>query len=152
MNGSFKELGIEGKVDFFVHCQKLLTEHHPDSQFICHSGNMKERLTHMRSFVDKYKGNAYQDENVCALYNRITVTDPHAPEQSLRSFMYHEPAAHPNAISVDFVVFKELKDCIAFVQAVYTPAIQYVLFVRHNKVKLHKTADFLGQFLKIPTQ
>jgi hypothetical protein len=87
---------------------------------------------------------------VCALYNHIVVTDPKEPERTLRAHLYQQPAADYNAVTIDFVVFKELKDCQRLIQAAYDPRIQYVLFVRHNQVKLYPIVDFLQQILSIP--
>lgn len=150
MSGLFVDLKAEEKVNFFVHCQKLLTENHPNSPFICRAGNIKIRLAHMKGFVTSYKGLCYQDENVCALYNKIVLTNPTEPELAVRDHMYKAPSEHYNAMVVDFVVFREIKDCSKFVQLEYNANIQHVLFVRHNKVKVYQTIDFLKQILNIP--
>ncbi len=103
----------------------------------------------MRHFVQNYKGFCHQDDNVGALLNRIIVPDPRAPEHALRAAMYQAPAEHYNALSVDFVVFRDIKDCASLVKSYYDSKVQYVLFVRHNKVKLYRTLDFLQQILNM---
>jgi hypothetical protein len=150
MQGEFQQLSAEEKVEFFLKCQELLMTHHPSSPFLCHTGNIKERVKHIQSFVSNYKGYCYKDDTVCALYNKIVVTNPDEPELALRANMYKEPAPNPNAITVDFVVFRDIKDCAKFVQLNYHHTIQYVLFVRHNKVKLYKTLGFVQQILNMP--
>lgn len=150
MSGLFSETKVEDKIEFFLHCQSLLIQHHPQSPFIFHTGNVKERMKHIQAFVNNYKGFYYRDDNVAALYNKIIVTDPATPEHDLRASMYKPPAENYNAISIDFVVFRDIKDCVKFVQSNYDAKVQYVLFVRHNKVKLYKTIDFLQQILSLP--
>lgn len=149
-NGTFQELAIEDKIDFFLHCQKLLVEHHPTSPFIFHTGNVETRLKHIQGFVSNYQGFYYQDENVCALYNKIIISDPLSPEHALRQHMYKPPAENYNAITIDFVVFRDLKDCLTFVKGHYEAKVQYILFVKNNKVKIYPTIDFLQQILNLP--
>jgi len=150
IHGSFTDLKVLDKVEFFVQCQRLLMEHHPDSPFLCHQNNLQERIKHVKSFVTNYKGLCYQDDTVCALYNRIIVTDTKAPEHALRMNMYKTPSPDYNAVVIDFVVFRDIKDCARFVQANYDPRVLYVLFVRHNKVKLYPVVEFLQQIFNIP--
>ena len=146
----FSEMKAEEKIDFFVYCQKLLVEFHPDSPFICRRNNTKSRIQQMKGFIENYKGLCYQDDNIGVLYNRIVITDPSDPILALKTNMYK--ASHPdyNAVSIDFVVFRDLKDCMAFVKTNYDPRIQHVLFVKNNKVKIYPIVNFLTQMFHIP--
>lgn len=150
MLGLFNTLNTKNKVDFFVHCQKLLIENHPNSPFLFRKDNAQTRLHHVRSFVNNYKGLFYRDDHVCALFNKIMLTDPKDPEHSVKVSMYQPPTEHYNAIIIDFVVFRDIKDCVNFVRYNYDPKVQHVLFVRHNKVKVYPVLDIIQQVLHLP--
>lgn len=145
----FTQLTINEKIEFFVHCQKLLVEFHPTSPFVFHQGNIQDRIKHIKSFTTYYKGLCYQDENVCALYNKIFISDISEPEQAVKAQMYQLPAENYNAFIIDFVVFKHINDCVEFVKTNYNNKIQYVLYVKNNKVKLFPVINFLSQILNI---
>ena len=150
MHKTFKDMTAEEKIDFFVYCQKLLVEFHPDSPFVCRQNNVQSRIQHIKDFIHNYKGLCYQDDNVCVLYNKIVITDPSDPVLALRTNMYHEPNPNYNAVTIDFVVFREIKDCMTFIKTNYDPRIQHVLFVKNNKVKIYPIVNFLTQMFNIP--
>lgn len=143
-------MAAKEQIDFFVHCQKLLVEFHPTSPFICRANNIKGRIHQMRNFIDKYKGLCYASDNVCVLYNKIVIADPSDPVHTIRANMYHAPDPNYNGVIVDFVVFRDLKDCMPFVQSNYDPRIQYVLYVKNNKPKIYPVVNFLTQIFNIP--
>ena len=138
------------RVDFFVHCQKLLMEYNPTSPFVCRANNVAQRVKQMRGFVDNYKGMCYHDDYVCTLYNRIVVSDPRQPESAVKHYMYRPPDDNYNAVVIDFATFRDIKDCATFVRTNYDQRIQHVLFVRHNKVKLYAVVDFISKIFNVP--
>lgn len=146
----FRALSEEEKVDFFCRCQKLLVEFHPSSHFLFTKENYEERKFFVLDFLHKYKGYAYMDDNVCVLYNHVKVEDPNNPVKVVKDHIYREPAANYNAISIDFVVFKQLRDCLSFVSAHNSPQIEYVLFVKNNEVKLYNKERLLSA-LRLPS-
>lgn len=147
---AFADMSKVEQVDFFVHCQQLLVAYHPESPFICRKDNIKERLAQMKQWVQLYKGMCYWDDHVCTLYNRIVVNRVDDPAQALKANLYKPPAEHYNTIVIDFAAFRDIKDCISFVQTHYETKLQYILFVKHNKVKLYPTAQFVSQLLNMP--
>lgn len=146
----FTELTDKERVEFFVHCQRLLVAHHPDSPFVVRKNNLRARIEHMKTLLANYKGCVYQDEYVCVLYNYLVVSNPKEPELAVRSRMYQPPDDNYNSVIVDFVVFRELKDCMNFVQVKQNPRIQYVLFARHNSIKVYPTVSLLANVFKVP--
>lgn len=147
---AFNIMATAEQVDFFIHCQQLLVKFHPDSPFVCRRDNLNGRIHQMKNFVTNYKGLCYCDDNVCALYNRIVLTDPSDPVHTIRINMYREPDPNYNAIIIDFVVFRALKDCLNFVQSNYDPRIQHVLYVKNNKVKIYPVVQFISQIFNVP--
>lgn len=143
-NKLFQELGREGKIDFFVHCQNLLIKYHPKSPFTFRYDNMKERLKFTNEFCARYKGYCFQDDNICILYNRVLVQNPRDPIKVIKDHIYQPPQEKYNALSVDFVVFRELRDCIEFCKTHYSPRLEYILFVKNNEVKLYNSKKLLS--------
>lgn len=149
MLNRFQKLTQEEKVEFFIRCQELLIKHHPHSEFLFTEENYENRKQYALDFIKKYKGFVYWDDDVCILFNKVRVNDVKNPIKVIRDHLYQEPRELDyNAISVDFVVFRQLQDCIGFCRAQYNPQILYVLFVRHNEVKLHETKKLLS-FLNV---
>lgn len=147
---SFIQMDSKEKVEFFIQCQKLLVEFHPNSPFVCRKNNLAERLIHIKKFLSDYKGFAYQDDNVAVLYNKIIVSNPKDADSALKHYMYQPPDPEYNAMTIDFVAFKALESCMSFVRANSDPKIQYVLFVRHNQVKVYPTVKLLSNVLNLP--
>ena len=140
----FQRLSNEEKIEFFVKCQELLTTHHPTSEFLFTKDNLESRKNFVLDFVNKYKGFVYYDENICILYNKVFVKDPNDPVKVIKDHIYQEPREMDyNAVSIDFVVFRQLTDCIGFCRAQYNPQIAYILFVRHNEIKLYESQKLL---------
>lgn len=140
----FQTLSTQSKLEFFAKCQELLIKYHPESEFILTKENFEERKEFALDFVKKYKGFAYWDDTICILFNKVRVEDPRNPVKILKDHLYQEPREDYNAVTVDFVVFRQLTDCIGFCRAQYNPQIEYVVFVRHNEVKLYPTAKLLS--------
>lgn len=139
----FQSLSAEKKVDFFVKCQELLIQYHPDSPFICRADNLEVRKKFVADFLKNYKGFCYQNDNICILYNHVKVEDPKDPIGAVKAHLYKPPQVEYNGVSVDFVVFRKLEDCLGFCKAQYKPNIQYILFVKNNEVKLYETESLL---------
>lgn len=150
MDKRFVELSPQEKVEFFVTCQRLLVAHHPNSQFVVRKDNVQTNLHYIKTFLANYKGCVYQDDNVCVLYNYLYLTNVGEPELDVRARMYQEPAEHYNAMMVDFVVFRELKDCLAFARLKHDPKLSYALFARHNAIKVYKILDLMRGIFKVP--
>jgi hypothetical protein len=146
----FTNLNRQDKIDFFVKCQNLLLRFHPSSPFIINKGNIKERLTYAHDIFHKYKGMVYTDENVCALFNYIKINNINDPLEALKEHQFKSPAGDYNAVSIDFVVFRHLQDCLGFCKANYNSNIEYVVFVKDGKPKIHKTLDIMSKASKIP--
>lgn len=146
----FNLLNRQDKIDFFVKCQNLLLTYHPDSSFVINRDNLKERLTYAHDIFNKYKGMVYADENVCALFNYIKINDVNEPLEALKQHQFQSPAGDYNAVSIDFVVFRTLQDCLGFCKSNYNSNIEYVVFVKDGKPKIHKTLDIMNRALKIP--
>lgn len=139
----FQSLSHKDKVDFFVGCQELLARHHPKSPFLFTKENMEERRFWVESFLNKYKGYAYADGNICVLFNKVRVDDARNPNKVLKDHFYAAPRADFNAVSIDFVVFRKLGDCFDFCKSQYSPQIEWIVFVKNNELKLYKTKDLL---------
>jgi hypothetical protein len=142
---AFQSLNKIEKIDFFIKCQDLLIKHHPKSEFLFTKDNFQERMSFVKNFYDKYQGFVYTDDKICVLFNQIRVEDEKNPIQAIKNFAYKAPAPNYNAYSIDFVVFRELVDCIDFCKIHYNPQIQYVLFVRSSEVKLYRTDKLLNK-------
>lgn len=146
----FKTLSTQEKINFFIHCQEILITYHPKSPFIFNRNNYKERLSYVSDMFNKYNGHAYQDEHICVLFNYIHIKDPDNPIESLIEHSYQEPKINYNAISIDWACFRSYKDCLNFIKLTYNSNIEYILWVKDNKPKIHKTIDYISKLLKIP--
>jgi hypothetical protein len=142
---------VQEKVEFFVHCQKVLVAHHPDSPFVCRHNNVKERLQQIKAWVERYKGICYADDNTGILYNKLVVSDPNEPIAAVKHSMYQPPDPNFNAVIIDFAAFRDIKDCFPFVRENYQNKIQHVLFARHGKIKIYPVLDIVKQIFNMPT-
>ena len=147
---SFTDMSGRDRVEFFVQCQKLLVEFHPNSPFILREDNAYARIAQMKSILTQYKGVCYMNENLCMIYNKIVVSRADEPVEAIRAHMYKAPDPNYNAVIIDFVVFRHLQDCKDFVIQNYDPRIQYIVFVKNNKAKIYPLKDFAAQTFKIP--
>lgn len=139
------------KVDFFVHCQKLLIDHHPNSEFICRRSNMQDRLKQIKAWVEKYRGMCYYDDNVGILYNKLVIGDVSDPVSAVKYHMYQPPAENYNAVIIDFAAFNDIKNCFPFVRENYDNRIQHVLFARHGKIKIYPVLGIVQRIFNMPT-
>jgi hypothetical protein len=147
----FSEMTKEEKIAFFLSCQKLLVDHHPNSPFIFNYKNYKDKLLYAKDLISSYKGLCYQGEHVIALFNRIIVRDPLDPIRAIKENMFQPPNPRYNAVGIDFVVFRRLEDCSEFCRSVYVPQMEYVIYVKNNHPKIYKTPELLTQLLHLPT-
>lgn len=146
----FQKLSVEERVDFFVKCQAILIAYHPNSEFLFTEANTKERLAYVATLNEKYKGYCYANEHICILFNKIYIGDPNDSIGALQANIYKEPQENYNAVSIDFVVFRDLKDCLQFCKDHYDPRIAYLMFVKNNQPKIYKTEKFISRILSIP--
>ncbi len=134
---SFQELTQEKKVDFFVKCQELMIKHHPDSPFVVREKDLEKVLTACEKNILKYQGYSYSDDNVCVLWNHIVVTDPKDVKRAVQENAYRPPNPDFNAVSIDFAVFKHIKDCVEFIRGNDNDRIEHILFIRDGVPKLY---------------
>lgn len=146
----FQSLTRDEKIEFFLKCQELLMKYHGNSDFIIRQNNIEQRLQHAKELVDKYKGFCYMEDNICVLFNKINVGDENDPIGALSTHKFREPVEHYNAVSIDFVVFRDLKDCAEFCKNNYDHRIKYILYVKNAKPKLYKTEQFISRIFNIP--
>lgn len=146
----FQNMTVEEKAQFFVHVQRLLVAHHPNSEYVFREDNIKERMAQAKSLVKKYQGLCYSDDNICVLYNKIFVTDPNDPVQALKDNMFQPTREDYNAVSIDFVVFRDMKDCLNFARGEYDPKIKYVVYSKGGKPRIYETAKLMSKSFHIP--
>lgn len=139
----FHSLSHNEKVEFFIKCQELLLAEHPTSEFIFTKDNVEARKYWVNQFLEKYKGYVYYDDKICVLFNRVRVDDPKDPKGILKKIVYQPPHENFNAVSLDFVVFRKLGDCMEFCKSQYIPQIEWIVYVKKNELKLYKTKDLL---------
>jgi hypothetical protein len=150
-NRLFTSLSKDEKIEFFLNCQDLLATHHPQSSFLLRKLNVHQRIPYMKDFHEKYKGYCYQDANITVLYNFIVIADPNDPIGALKAHIWHAPHPEYNAVSIDFVAFRDMKDCLNFCKAHYDPRIKYALFVKNNKPKLYPMDKLVGRVFHLPS-
>ena len=146
----FQTLSKEEKIAFFLHGQNLLLKYHPNSSFIIYQRSLQERLAHIKTIAAQYNGLVYRDDNICVLFNKIYVVDPKDPVQALKDSKFKAPVDHYNAVSIDFVVFRELNDCLNWTQNNYEPRIRHVLYVKNSKPQIYQTEELMSKVFKIP--
>jgi hypothetical protein len=145
----FQGLRRDQKVDFFIKAQELLIKYHPDSEFLFRQNNAQERLKIAKDLMAKYKGMCYADSNVIVLYNKVMVNELD-PITILRDHMFHEPSNPYNAVTIDFVVFRELTDCMMWVKNQYDPQIKFVVFVKNNQPQMYRTEKLISKIFNMP--
>lgn len=146
----FQSLTPEERVNFFVQCQEILKNHHPDSPFTFTDRNLTERKSYFKEVFERYNGFAYSDTNICILFNKIVLKDPKNPIESVKLNKFKGPDENYNAFMIDWVVFSDLKLVESFCRAQYQDRIKYILFSRHNDVKVYETSKLLDKLSKLP--
>jgi hypothetical protein len=149
----FQTLSNDQKIEFFLKCQQLLVDNHPDSDFIFREDNIKDRLYFVKDFTQKYKGFVYSNDNICVLYNKIKLKDHRNPAETVKAHMYKGPVEDFNCIIVDFAVFDQLINIKPFIELQYSPQVEYLIWVKHNEVKLYNTKNLienLERLAKLP--
>ena len=146
----FQDLTLQEKIDFFVHGQELLLKHHPDSDFLIRQSNVKERITFAQELMTKYQGLCYMDENIIVLANKVFVTNEHNAVNTLKEHMFKPPVEHYNAVSIDFVVFRQMNDCMEWVRGNYDPRIRFVVYVKNGTPQIYPTEKLISKSLHVP--
>jgi hypothetical protein len=120
-----------------------MLKHHPNSNFVIREDSLDKAVAACQGNIHKYQGYVYADDNVCVLWNHIKVNDPSDTKRILAENAYQPPNPDYNAASIDFAVFRHIKDCIEFVRQNQNERIQHVLFIREGKPKLYPLAELL---------
>lgn len=139
----FKNLSNEQKVDFFVNCQKLLINHHSNSEFVIRESKLNEAVDIFLNQINKYKGYYYSDDNVCILWNHVYVSDPTDTQGELIKNAYQEPNPNYNAVSMDFVVCRKSSDILDFIKNYDEDRIKYLLSVKYGRAKILNKEDLV---------
>lgn len=135
------------KIEFFFTCQKILLQYHPNSEYVLREDNLNASVAKFASMIRQYQGLWAFDDNVCILHNRIYVADPTDPVLALKSNLWKPPQTHYNGISIDFVVFREIKDCFEFIQSQYNQNIKHILFVRDGKPRIYDALSLISKVI-----
>jgi len=145
-----QKLSVEEKARLFVHAQKLLVQHHPRSEFIFREDNVGIRMKQVKELVSQYKGFCYADDNIVVLFNYIMVTDDQDAVSALQAHKFKEPSNPFNGVSIDFVVFRKLQDCMDFCKANYNPDIRHIVYSHEGKPRIIDTPTLLSKTLRLP--
>lgn len=146
---AFQTLTNEEKVEFFLQGQKLLLEFHPNSPFVIHKHTLNERMEHLKVLAAQYQGLTYKDDNICILFNKIYVADENDPVTALAQSKFKPPHANYNGVSIDFVVFRKLKDCAEWCKRYHEQRIQHVLYVKNGKPQIYKPMDLMKKVFNL---
>lgn len=143
MQTLFQSLSIEERIEFFVKCQEMLIKYHSSSGFVIRENTLEKAVASCQGNIHKYNGFVYSDDNVCVLWNHIKVSDSSDVQRILKENAYQPPHPQYNGVSIDFAVFRHIKDCLDFVKKNQTPQMEYVLFIREGRPKLYPISDIL---------
>lgn len=146
----FQNLNNQEKIEFFVKCQELLLSYHPKSEYVTRQNNLQTRLDHTKFLIQNYKGYCYMDENICILFNKIFITDPKDKIGTMRIHQLRPPAEPYNAASIDFVVFRKIKDALEFCKFNYDLRIMHIIYIKDKKISIYKTEKFISKLFHIP--
>lgn len=143
MSKLFKSLSQNEKVDFFVKCQELMLQHHPESPFIIRENSLEKSLDAFQNNIQRYQGYCYTDDNICVLWNKILVSDPINVSRVIKECAYQPPNPNFNGVSIDFAVFRRMDDCFDFINRNKESQMKYILFIREGKPKIHSIDQIL---------
>lgn len=146
----FNNATKEEKLEFFLKCQSLLVEHHPDSPFVFREDNVDDRMKDSRAFLFNYKGLIYMDDNICVLFNKIKRDEGMSAVEVLNKYKFQPPDPDFNAVSIDFVVFRNLKDCAEWTKNQYDPRIKYVIYVKNGTPQFYQTEKLISRIFQMP--
>jgi hypothetical protein len=146
----FQQLSIEDKARFFVHIQSLLVKYHPNSDFIFRQDNSVKRIAQAKDLFVKYKGLCYADENIAILFNKIFISDPTDAIKALRENMFQPPNENYNGVSLDFVVFRSMNDCLDFCKSQYDPQIRHIIYSKTGRPQIYRAEDLIARTLHLP--
>ena len=132
----FQSLTTIQKIDFFVKCQELMLKYHPNSPFVVREDSLKQSLDAFANNINRYKGFVHSDENICLLWNYVHISDEHDENRALVENGYKAPHPEYNAVSMDFVVCRKVRDYYEFIKQYDEPRIQYILSVKYQKAKI----------------
>ena len=145
----FQSLSQADKIEFFVQCQALMLNHHPDSPFIIKQSKLDKTLDMFEKNIRIYQGYAYADPNICVLWNKIFVTDPTNVNRVITENAYMPPKEKFNGVSIDFAVFRKMEDCFDFIKKNQEPEMKHILFIREGRPKIYPMEDIL-KTIKFP--
>jgi hypothetical protein len=145
----FQQLTTREKLDFFINCQKILIQWHPESEFVTRESNLAARIEHVGELVRNYNGLVHSSDKLCVLYNKIFVKDASDPVAAMRDAQYKEPDPNFNAVLIDFAAFSDLSAAQDWCKSIYEPRIEWILFTRQGRVKIHKTQNFLAALFDV---
>jgi len=150
INKRFLDLTKEEKIEFFLHGQNLLLQYHTHSPFLFRRNNVQERLNYVREVLEKYKGYCYMDDFIIVLFNHVVVEDPKNVIETLKKYQFNPPDPNFNALSVDFVIFRSMTDCMNWCKSKYDPKIKYVVYVKNGKPQIFKTEKLISRLFHVP--
>lgn len=113
-----------------------MVKYHPTSPFIIRQNGMKTALDAFLNNINNYKGFCHSDENICLLWNYVVVADENDENRALIENGYKPPNPDYNAVSMDFVVCRKMKDYLDFIQQYNEDRVKYILSVKYGKAKI----------------
>ena len=146
----FNNLQPQDKIDFFLHCQSLLTTYHSDSPFLFTKQNLKERLTYASEIMNKYKGFVYTSPFAAILFNKIKITNPDDPVGAIKEYSFKAAAIDYDTIVIDFATSRNVKDYLGFCTQVYDSHIEWLVWIKAGKPIIHPCLPYASKILNIP--
>lgn len=136
----FDELDKEGKIQFFQKCQDLLLANQPDSPWVLREGSQKNYFI---SLFIKYKGIAYQTEDVVILFNKLRYENKDDILGNHATRMFEPPAQSPNTYSIDFITAKLTPEILLEAGDYFKdPGMEWVCFLRGQKLSVFNFESF----------
>ena len=148
MSTLFQSLNQKEKIEFFVQCQALMLNHHPNSNFIIKENKLQQSLDIFRDNIMRYQGYMHMDNNICVLWNKIFVTDPSNVNRVITENAYMPPKEKFNGVSIDFAVFNSMIHCQNFIKDNDEESIKYILFIREGRPKIYKKEEIINHIPK----
>jgi hypothetical protein len=136
MKTLFQPLSQAQKIDFFVKCQELMIKYHPTTSFVIRENSLKPALDAFANNINSYKGFCHADENICLLWNYVFISDENDEVRALVENGYKEPNPNYNAVSMDFVVCRHMRDYLDFIKQYNEDRIKFILSVKYGKAKI----------------
>lgn len=127
----FSSLKRDEKIQFFLKCQQIGAQYHPNSPYTVTRDSIKTFLDFYKKISQEYRGYIYEGENVCALFNLVEYNPSLSMKESLASYIYQPPHEKYNAVLIDFLAARNLRDSIELKNHIYHDKIQFILAVRN---------------------